>query len=129
MSNSAPKHFVAFQRQLAGQPQPFGEAGQRELAGQIFDWTRNMAASLANHNLVGGEGTRRQRLGEIAVPTLVFRSSEARLFPPGHGEALARAIPNARFVLLEHAGHELPQRAWKIVIPAIAAHTEMKTNA
>jgi hypothetical protein len=43
--------------------------------------------------------------------------------PHGHGVALAREIPGARLLSLEHTGHELPRRVWDVVVPAILEHT------
>jgi pimeloyl-ACP methyl ester carboxylesterase len=45
------------------------------------------------------------RLGEIAVPTLVMAGREDFLFPPEHQAELARGIPNARLRIIERAGH------------------------
>jgi proline iminopeptidase len=45
------------------------------------------------------------RLGEIKVPTLVMAGRDDFQFPPEHQAALAAGIPNARLVLIEHAGH------------------------
>jgi len=45
------------------------------------------------------------RLGEIRVPTLVLHGTEDRLVAVENGRRLARAIPGARLVLLEGAGH------------------------
>lgn len=41
----------------------------------------------------------------IAVPTLVITGSEDRVAPPSHARAMAEAIPGARFVEIEGAGH------------------------
>jgi len=47
----------------------------------------------------------RERVGEIAAPTLVITGSEDRMTPPRFGQWLAEHIPDARFVLVEGAGH------------------------
>ena len=46
------------------------------------------------------------RLGEIAVPTLVIAGSEDRVTPPRLGRAVADAIPGARFELMEGEAHQ-----------------------
>jgi pimeloyl-ACP methyl ester carboxylesterase len=48
------------------------------------------------------------RLGGITVPTLVIWGESDRIFTPGYGLAYSKAIPGARFELVEKAGH-LPQ--------------------
>jgi len=45
------------------------------------------------------------RLGEINVPTLVMAGREDFIYPPEHQEELAAAIPNARLVIIDRAGH------------------------
>lgn len=46
-----------------------------------------------------------QRLGAIAVPTLVIHGESDRLVPHGNGADLTRRIPGARFVSLANASH------------------------
>jgi pimeloyl-ACP methyl ester carboxylesterase len=48
------------------------------------------------------------QLGSVRVPVLVVWGAADRIYPPEHGEAFAKAIPGARLVVLEEAGH-LPQ--------------------
>ncbi len=48
------------------------------------------------------------RLGSVRVPVLVVWGAADRIYPPEHGEAFAKAIPDARLVVLDEAGH-LPQ--------------------
>ena len=48
------------------------------------------------------------RLPSVAVPVLVIWGEADRMIPVEHGRAYAKAIPNARFLLLPEAGH-LPQ--------------------
>ena len=45
------------------------------------------------------------RLGEINVPTLVIAGREDFVYPPESQEELAAAIPNARLVFIDRAGH------------------------
>lgn len=47
-------------------------------------------------------------LPRIAVPTLVAVGSEDQWAPPGQHAAFAAQIPDARFVVIEAAGHMLP---------------------
>jgi len=60
------------------------------------------------------------RLGEIRVPTLVLHGSEDRLVAVENARRLASAIPRARLVLLEGAGHvyhsEQPEAADQAVL-------------
>jgi pimeloyl-ACP methyl ester carboxylesterase len=45
------------------------------------------------------------RLGQINAPTLVLHGKSDALVPPGNGELIAKRIPGAKLVLLDHASH------------------------
>jgi pimeloyl-ACP methyl ester carboxylesterase len=104
---------------------PFDEGRMRVLAGRIFDRTVNIESTMKNHFLVEGGGEpMRPRLQGLTAPTLVVHGTEDPLFPLGHGEALAAAIPGARLLAIEGMGHEVPPRAvWDRVVPALLGHT------
>lgn len=48
------------------------------------------------------------RLGQVEIPALVLWGESDRIATPAYGRALAAALPNGRFELIERAGH-LPQ--------------------
>lgn len=45
------------------------------------------------------------RLQELSMPTLILHGSRDKVTPIEHSQALARAIPNSRFIVIEGAGH------------------------
>jgi pimeloyl-ACP methyl ester carboxylesterase len=98
------------------------EPALRALLGRVYDRSPSLP-SASNHFLLDGTAMPRARLGEIAVPALVIHGADDPLFPPAHGEALAREIPGARLLVIEGLGHELPPSAWDDVLPAIIAIT------
>ena len=105
---------------LASGSAGFDEAANRELWARAIDRTRDVEASFVNHDLThDSEARPRGSVSEIAAPTLVMHGSDDPYFPPEHGVALAEAIPNARLLLLEGVGHELPRRSWDVAVPAI----------
>ncbi len=61
------------------------------------------------------------RLGRIATPTTVVYGSADRIVPPHSARRLAGQIPGARIVVLEGAGHLLPQRRARQLAAVIAA--------
>ena len=116
-------YIVGQERLCASKSRPFAEAFVRELATRSVDRAASIA-SMNNHFVVhardsagGGQSA------SIGAPTLVVHGTEDPLFPIAHGEALAREIPGARILTLEHTGHELPPAVWDTVIPAILQHT------
>lgn len=106
---------------------PYDEPARRALYAKALARTTN-PASTANHWLIDGGDSIRHRLGEIAVPALVLHGTEDPLFPPAHGKALAHEVPGARFILLEGAGHELPEPTWDTAIPEILTLTAPRTS-
>lgn len=51
----------------------------------------------------------RERLVEVAIPTLVVHGGRDPFFPVGNGRALAREIPDARLLVLESAATAIPE--------------------
>jgi pimeloyl-ACP methyl ester carboxylesterase len=47
----------------------------------------------------------RDRLAQVAQPTLLVVGSEDRIVDPGQAIAAARLLPRGRLVVLEHCGH------------------------
>jgi pimeloyl-ACP methyl ester carboxylesterase len=128
------EYLVDEQRAYAGR---FDEAYTRAVARRIVTRGTDPAAA-ANHRALpgddsegddgdgddGDDGDLRSRLGEITAPTLVIHGTADPFFPPGHGEALAREIPNATLLLLDGVGHEVPPPStWDTVVPAILRNT------
>jgi pimeloyl-ACP methyl ester carboxylesterase len=113
---------VAYARALASPTEPFDEAGTRALIEHALGRTADVRASLTNHNAIRGEREPWfDRLGGIAVPTLVVHGAEDPLFPLPAGEALAGAIPGARLLVEPGVGHEFVRRSWAAVVPAVLA--------
>jgi pimeloyl-ACP methyl ester carboxylesterase len=112
-------YLTELSRAHAGTTRPFDGAGTRALWERALDRARNPASMLTNHDHLEGGGSWRRRLPEINVPTLVVHGTEDPLFPHPHGEALAREIPGAELLTVDHMGHELPAYTWDQVVPAI----------
>lgn len=55
----------------------------------------------------------------ITAPTVVVHGSADPMLRPTHGRAVARAIPGARFVLIQGMGHDLPAPVWRPVTEAL----------
>ena len=116
-------YLVDADRPFAGSL-PFDEAGKRSLAGRVFDRTDSIASAMTNHWILEDGEPTRPRLGDVTASTLVLHGTEDPLLPYGHGVALAREIPGAQLVPLEHVGHEMPPReVWDVLVSAILKHT------
>ena len=115
-------YIVALERACAG-TNGFDEAEWCELAGRVFDRTTNIQSGLTNHDVLSDDDRPRAPLGSLNAPTLVVHGTEDPLLPYRHGLALAEEIPGARIVRVEGMGHELPDTAWDVIVPAILEHT------
>jgi pimeloyl-ACP methyl ester carboxylesterase len=98
------------------------EDAVRALLGRVYDRSTSLP-SAKNHFVLAGTEIPRARLAEITAPTLVIHGTHDPLFPPAHGEALARSIPNAELLLVDGLGHEFPPWAWDDVLSALIVVT------
>jgi pimeloyl-ACP methyl ester carboxylesterase len=55
-----------------------------------------------------------------SVPAVVLAGGADRLCPPGHARRIARALPEAEFVIYPQAGHMLPNERSDEVAARIA---------
>ena len=84
------------------------------IAARIWDRTPSSDPSVHQANQLGTMFARlecgprwRERLGELALPTLVVHGAADPFFPVGNGEALAAEIPDARLLVLDDMGSAL----------------------
>ncbi len=66
----------------------------------------------------------RDRLSEIKAPVLIITAEDDKLTPPKYGEYLESAIPNARRVHIEGAGHLVAAEKSEQVIKVIDSFIE-----
>jgi pimeloyl-ACP methyl ester carboxylesterase len=99
----------------------FDEEYLRDLAGRSWDrgyepagYRRQLAAAITQPN-------RTAALRRITVPTLVIHGLDDPLVAPSGGLAVARAVPNSRFVGFSGMGHDLPRALWPEFVREIAA--------
>lgn len=58
-------------------------------------------------------GDRTEALGRLDMPCMVIHGDVDPIFPLGHGEATASAIPGSELVVFEGMGHSLPRELWE----------------
>jgi len=101
----------------------------RELAGRSYDRGVDVAGGGRQFGAIVASGDRTHRLRKIRVPTLVVHGSVDKLVRPSGGRATARAIPNARLMIIEGMGHDLPRAIWPRLADAIAQHAHGAAHA
>jgi pimeloyl-ACP methyl ester carboxylesterase len=66
-----------------------------------------------------GTGSLLRYTRRITAPTVVLHGSDDPLVRPRNGRSLARAIPEARFVVVDGMGHDLPEPVWRPIVEAL----------
>ncbi len=106
---------------------PIDEERTCAIAGAIFDRSIDVAAAGNHWLVVAGDGDEELDARRINAPTLVVHGTADPLFPLPHGEALAAAIPDARLIVVDGMGHQVPPPpTWERFVPALVEHTEAR---
>jgi pimeloyl-ACP methyl ester carboxylesterase len=108
----------------------YGGDTDPDTVARIYDRTRDMAATQTNHHCAAPGRPLTGRVEDITAPALIVHGTADPLFPLPHGEALAAAIPGARFLTLDGMGHAYPpRRHWPAVIDAITRMVSRTTGS
>ncbi|SRR5579883_432024 len=107
-------------RIMSGTKVPFEEDRYYELHKEFLERARHPDSYL-NHIKIcqTAEETIRTIPFKVTVPTTVIQGSDDPLFPEDHGKALAKAIKNSRYVLVEGLGHVPNQHFYRSIIDQI----------
>ena len=106
-------------RRISGSGYPFDEEAHRRL---VLDETRRAYDPGGTGRQIAAmavAGDRRSRLATITTPALVVHGTDDPLILPACGKDTASSIPNARLMLIDGMGHDLPSALYQIVIEAI----------
>ena len=87
-------------------------------------WDRGYDPAGAARQLAGvlASAPRSPALSRLDVPTLVIHGTADPLVNPDGGERTAEVVPDAKLLLIEGMGHDLPAAHWPTVIDALATH-------
>jgi pimeloyl-ACP methyl ester carboxylesterase len=110
------------QAHVWGSPGHLDEAHLRRLAGDSWDRchepigvARQLAAILAS-------GSRSSELAALAIPTLVIHGTADTLVQPSGGERTAEVIPDAKLLMVDGMGHDMPRALWPTLVDAMCGH-------
>jgi pimeloyl-ACP methyl ester carboxylesterase len=67
---------------------------------------------LRQFDAILGTGSLLRYTRHISAPTVVIHGTEDPMIRPRNGRGVARAIPGARFVVVDGMGHDLPEPVW-----------------
>ena len=108
-------------RALLGPADPFDEPYERARVVAAVDRAYNPAGFVRQLQAILGAPGRLQRMGSLRVPVLVVHGDADILIPVENGRNVAAAIPDARLIVIEGMGHDVPKRVWTRVANEIAA--------
>ncbi|RDH77001.1 alpha/beta fold hydrolase [Mycolicibacterium moriokaense] len=74
---------------------------------------------LRQFDAILGTGSLLRYTRTITAPTLVIHGTDDPMVRPRNGRSLARAIPGARFVVVDGMGHDLPEPVWRPIVEAL----------
>lgn len=107
---------------LAGDHFPFHVDRVRALAEQVYERGIYPAGSARQLAAILASGSREETLRLVTTPTLVIHGDADPLVPVVAGYATAKAIPNAKLLIIPGMGHSLPLETWPQIVEAIAEH-------
>ncbi|MFH1952294.1 MAG: alpha/beta hydrolase [Pseudomonadota bacterium] len=114
--------YVERWRVLNGQKLSYDENASRELAARIFDRGLNPPGFVRQLTAIIADGSRKQALKSVTVPTLVIHGDADPLVPVECGIDTANSIPGSELLIIEGMGHTFPRQMWAQVIDAIVRH-------
>lgn len=98
---------------------PFEEERARRYCQESYDRSFYPQGSIRQNAALIANGDRRKYLSSLAVPTLVIHGTADVLFPVEAGKDTALTIPNAKLLLIEGMGHDMPVGTWEGIVEAI----------
>jgi pimeloyl-ACP methyl ester carboxylesterase len=74
---------------------------------------------LRQFDAILGTGSLLRYTRHITAPTVVIHGTQDPLVRPRNGRGVAKAIPNARFLVVDGMGHDLPEPVWGPIVDAL----------
>ncbi|RKG98183.1 alpha/beta fold hydrolase [Corallococcus carmarthensis] len=128
-STLTPEEFMSENWRLAnGARAPFDAAYWREL-GEAAAARGNDIQTGDTHRKASLRTPRKdllEALRQVSVPALFIGGSEDPIFPPGHAEAAARAVPGGKALMIDGMGHALNPAFFGVLASAIVANTQAR---
>jgi pimeloyl-ACP methyl ester carboxylesterase len=112
-------HSLSFAKRISGTGYPFEEEQYKELILEEVKRAYDPGSVGRQIAAIAVSGDRRSRLTTLKVPALVIHGTDDPLFVPACGEDTASSIPDAKYMLIDGMGHDLPHQLYDIVIEAI----------
>jgi pimeloyl-ACP methyl ester carboxylesterase len=112
-----------------GSPAYIDEDRLRAISNAAYDRAHDPEGGARQLAAVLASGSRSEALRNLAIPALVIHGTEDKLVQPSGGERTAEVIPDAKLMMIDGMGHDLPPQLWPQVIDAIATHAAAAERA
>jgi pimeloyl-ACP methyl ester carboxylesterase len=100
----------------------FDEERARQNAAAAFDRAFNPEGTGRQLAAIYSAGNRSAQIAGIAAPTLVIHGEQDSLIHVSGGHHTAELVPDARLLVLDEMGHDLPPPLWNRLIDELANH-------
>jgi pimeloyl-ACP methyl ester carboxylesterase len=117
------EHNMNIWRRIWSPGFPFEEKRARTFIEKSYDRSYYPQGMARQNTAIIACGDRRELLSTIAVPTLVIHGADDPLIPVEGGKDTARVIPEARLLVINGMGHDMPKGVWAEIVSAISNHT------
>lgn len=87
----------------------------------LYDYGVQPRNVINQYNAVRKSGSREDALASVTIPTLVLHGDKDTLLHMNGGQRTAEIMPNARLVILEGMGHDLPPSYWPRIADEVSA--------
>ena len=118
---------IAKVARVIGSKTHFDERAVRARASAGFDRAYYPEGAARQTAAVMAETSRAEALTMLRVPTLVIHGRQDPLIGCAAGVRTAELIPGASLVMLDGAGHDLPEPLWPEIVGAISVHVDRAT--
>jgi pimeloyl-ACP methyl ester carboxylesterase len=125
-------HYHALWVALSGDGYPIDPVRTRRQGEIGYDRGIHPKGAARQFGAILASGNRKKGLRGIDTATLPFLVIQGRndpLIRPSHGRDLAATVPGAKLEMVAGMGHTLPERCWKQIAGAIAAHAPPAVRA
>lgn len=122
-------HSVNFLRTIGSPGFPTSDEELLAQATASYERSFHPAGVVRQFNAVLGTGSLRRHAKRIQAPAVVIHGDQDPLVRPGCGKAVAKAIPNSRWLLIKGMGHDLPAGVLPMLSEAVLSNIARATTA
>jgi pimeloyl-ACP methyl ester carboxylesterase len=107
---------------VCGSPGLYDEDELRATAARAWDRGYNPAGTARQLAAILASGSRSESLASVDRPALVIHGAADALIHPSGGERTAEVIPDAKLVVIDGMGHDLPRSFWPQITDLLVDH-------